>query len=68
MAVIRRTEVFMVLFVDIIFYSLYPNEIAIIGHCIVLLSSVGMVFAPAIEEKLCPSKLVKNEGASNEET
>ena len=55
---IKRTAIVFVLFVDIIFYSVFPNDIAIVGHCIVVISSIVMVLAPKIEEKLCPSDLI----------
>merc|ERR1712029_457942 len=55
-AIIRRTEVVLVLLVDMMFYKLFPNEIAIIGYTLVLLSSFAMVLAPKIEAKLCTSQ------------
>ena len=52
-SMVRRTEVLMVLVVDVAFYSIYPNVIGAVGYCLVIVSSLGMVLAPNIEKRLC---------------
>ena len=54
-AMMRRTEVLMVLVVDVAFYSIYPNTVGAVGYGLVVVSSFGMVLAPNIEKRLCTS-------------
>ena len=54
-SMMRRTEVLMVLVVDVAFYSIYPNTIATVGYGLVIASSFGMILAPKIEKRLCTS-------------
>ena len=60
-SMMRRTEVLIVLLVDVAFYSIYPNATAAVGYCLVILSSCGIVLAPKVEEKWCYSKKVASD-------
>ena len=57
-SMMRRTEVLMVLFVDVVFYSIYPNIIGAVGYALVIMSSLGMVLAPNIEKRLCSKPVI----------
>ena len=52
----RRTEICLVLVVDYALFSLYPNTIGSIGYILVIVCSFGLILAPKIEDKLCPTK------------
>ena len=57
----RRTEICLVLVVDYALFSLYPNTIGAIGYILVIVCSFGLIVAPKIEEKLCPTKAVESQ-------
>ena len=53
---VMRTEILLVLIADCAIFAIYPDTIASVGYAIVLACSFGLILAPKIEDKLCPTK------------
>ena len=53
---VMRTEILLVLVADCAIFAIYPDTIASVGYAIVLACSFGLILAPKIEDKLCPTK------------
>merc|ERR1712079_939417 len=54
-AMVMRTEILLVLVADCAIFAIYPDTIASVGYAIVLACSFGLILAPKIEDKLCPT-------------
>ena len=50
-----RTEILLVLVADCAIFAIFPDTIASVGYAIVLACSFGLILAPKIEDKLCPT-------------
>ena len=56
MAMLRRSEVLMVLIIDVTYYHIFPDIVESIGYVLVLSSLVGMTMADEIQDWICPDR------------
>ena len=49
----RRSEIIMVLLVDMLYYHIFPDLLGGVGYGLVLFSVLGMAAANDIQQRLC---------------